>query len=89
MSLFLRFLDSRNLRRIGGPGCTVEIDESCFVRKQKYNRGQPITSRDGRWVFGMVERREGRQIRPSPFSLARLFVVDARTAADLEPLIRR
>ena len=89
MSLYLQYLDSRNLRRIGGPGCTVEVDESCFVRKQKYRRGVPVTSSDGRWVFGMIERRDGRQVNPSPLALTRIFVVDTRTAANLEPLIRR
>ena len=37
---------------VGGPGVTVEIDESKFG-KRKYNRGKHI---DGVWVFGGIER---------------------------------
>ena len=37
---------------IGGPGTTVEIDESKFG-KMKYHRGRPI---EGKWVFGGICR---------------------------------
>ena len=89
MVLFNRNLDTTNSRMIGGPGCTVEMDESCFVRKRKHNRGGAAGVRVGRWVFGLIERRDGREIKPSPLALARVFVVDTRIADNLEPLIRR
>lgn len=37
---------------VGGPGITVEIDESKFG-KRKFNRGRLVV---GAWVFGVVER---------------------------------
>ena len=38
--------------KIGGPGKTVEIDESKFG-KRKYHKGR---RKDGVWVFGGIER---------------------------------
>ena len=38
--------------QIGGPNCTVEIDE-CMLGKRKYNRGR---MRNQIWVFGGIER---------------------------------
>ncbi|XP_067685777.1 uncharacterized protein [Haliotis asinina] len=43
--------------QIGGPGTTVEIDESKFG-KRKYNRGKRV---EGVWVLGGIER-ESRQV---------------------------
>ncbi|XP_067652209.1 uncharacterized protein [Haliotis asinina] len=43
--------------QIGGPGTTVEIDESKFG-KRKYHRGKRV---DGVWVLGGIER-ESRQV---------------------------
>lgn len=40
---------------IGGPGCTVEIDESKFG-KRKYHRGKKV---EGQWVFGGYCRESG------------------------------
>lgn len=42
--------------KIGGPGKTVEIDESKFGRR-KYHRGHRV---EGQWVFGGIERESGR-----------------------------
>jgi hypothetical protein len=42
--------------KLGGPGNTVEIDESCFGRR-KYHRER---FRNTMWVFGGVERESGR-----------------------------
>ena len=47
----------RNQPIIGGPGMTVELDETC-VFKPKYQRGRRF--RKHRWLFGGVERGSGR-----------------------------
>ena len=48
--------------KMGGGGKTVEIDESKFRHKRKYNCGR--ISR-GTWVLGMVERGTGRALSVS------------------------
>lgn len=45
-----------NKTKLGGPGRTVEIDESKFGRR-KYHRGHKV---EGQWVFGGIERETGR-----------------------------
>ena len=59
-----------------GDPIEVEIDESKFFHR-KYHRGQ---WREGHWVFEAVERRTRRCF---------LVEVPDRTAATLEPIIRR
>lgn len=61
---------------LGGPGRTVEIDESKFG-KRKYNRGKHV---EGQWVFGLIERETGRVV---------LAPVDKRDKDTLIPIIKR
>ena len=39
---------------LGGPGITVELDETCFGHKRKYNRGY-IRGSGQKWIFGMID----------------------------------
>lgn len=59
---------------LGGPGKSVEIDESKFGRR-KYNRGHRV---EGQWVFGGFERETGRIF---------MVPVDKRDRATLLPII--
>ena len=61
---------------IGGPGKTVEIDESKFGRR-KYNRGHKV---EGQWVFSGYERGSGKVI---------FLPVDKRDSSTLVPLIQK
>jgi transposase-like protein len=65
-----------NGKMIGGPGKTVEIDESKYD-KRKYHRGKAV---DGQWVLGMLERESGAVV---------MLPVEKRDAATLIPLIKR
>ena len=60
---------------IGGPGTTVEIDESKFG-KMKYHRGRKI---EGKWVFGGLCRET---------KACFLVVVECRDKETLFPIIR-
>ena len=67
--------------KLGGPGMTVEIDESCCTKKKKYNRGSGGPKPD-RWVFGMVERLGG-----GFAGKRRFWLVPNRVAGTLVPII--
>ena len=60
---------------IGGPGTTVEIDESKFG-KMKYHRGRKI---EGKWVFGGLCRETKACFR---------LLVESRNKETLLPIIR-
>ena len=61
--------------KIGGPGKTVEIDESKFG-KRKYHRGKRV---EGVWVFGGIERESRRSF---------FRIVEDRSAETLIPIIK-
>ena len=63
-----------SVEQIGGPGLTVEVDESKFG-KTKYHKGRQIK---GQWIFGGICR-ESRQFFVTP--------VEKRDAATLIPII--
>jgi len=65
---------SKCSKKIGGPGKTVEIDESKFG-KRKYNRGRHV---DGQWVLGGIERESKRSF---------FAPVEKRDAETLIPII--
>lgn len=65
-----------NRQQMGGPGRTVEIDESKYGRR-KYNRGKRV---EGQWVFGLIERETGNCV---------LVPVEKRDAATLVPIITK
>jgi IS1 family transposase len=56
----------------------VEIDESLFGRKVKYNRGNPTTTHV--WIFAMVQRSINQIV---------MFPVDNRDVPTLIPLIEK
>ena len=65
--------------RLGGVGHIVEVDESLFGRKRKYNVGNNIAY-GGPWVFGLIER--GR-------NMCFMFIVDDRKRDTIFPYILR
>jgi len=64
--------------KLGGPGKTVEIDESVMV-KAKYHRGHQLTMPQ-RWVFGVYDPET---------KLGYIELVTKRDAATLLPIIQR
>ena len=65
----------RNPVRIGGVGCTVEIDESAFV-KRKHNVGRQVRTQ---WVFGGLDTTTQEEF---------LAAVPRRDAATLLPVLQ-
>ena len=55
----------------------MEIDESKYGRKRKYNRGA-VRNKDDPWVFGMIERVKSRVF---------IFSVEDRKRQTLQPFI--
>lgn len=53
MSLFLSHYNDTH--QLGGEGRVVQIDESCFAAKSKYNRGRHAKQKN-KWVFGITEK---------------------------------
>ena len=66
-----------SLVRLGGVGVTVEIDESKWGNKRKYNRGRLV--KEGTWIFGIIERGTGK---------VALFTCSGRSAGELIPKIQ-
>ena len=62
---------------IGGPGISVEIDESKFG-KRKYHKGHAV---EGQWVFGGREKNDKSKVFMIP--------VDNRKQETLIPLIQK
>lgn len=62
--------------QLGGAGTIIEIDESTWGHKIKYNRGRIV--HEGTWVFGIIERGTGR---------VALFTCNSRSADELIPKI--
>ena len=74
--LFCQYVfDKYNMTMFEGD---VEIDESLFGRKIKYNKGEPKGHRI--WIFGIIERSSNTLI---------IYPVDKRDAATLVPIIQR
>ena len=63
--------------QLGGAAEIVEIDESKWGKKRKYNRGA-VRNEGGPWIFGMIERNRSRVL---------IWSVPDRTRATLQPLI--
>ena len=53
--LYFRLESELQNRKLGGPGMTVEVDET-KVGRRKNHKGRVV---DGCWVFGMIERESG------------------------------
>jgi hypothetical protein len=65
---------------LGGPGVIVQIDESLFNHKSKYNRGRRASKEQ--WVFGLADT-------SSKPAITYMEPVDKRDAATLLPMVMR
>ena len=84
---FLREVCSQHLIalgdiQLGGPGAVVQIDESLFNHKPKYQRGRRPPAHREQWVFGLVD------CTTTP-AVGYMELVDKRDAATLLPIISR
>ena len=68
--------------KLGGRGKTIEIDESMFGHKRKYNRGRVG---QGTWVFGMVERGTGQALAFRVLNRTRETLVTGLVQKFVEP----
>ena len=80
---FLREVCSQSLLLnplvLGGPGKIVELDETCFRHKRKYNRGY-IRGSGQKWIFGLLDISSHN---------CHLQLVENRERNTLFPIIRR
>lgn len=67
-----------NPTRLGGARHVVQIDESYFSGKRKYNRGRVLGGVVDPWIFGLID---------STSKEVALYTVQDRTAGTLIPLI--
>lgn len=77
-----KFKYTCNEPSLGGPGCIVEMDESCFRYKQKHHRGR--VSKNPKWVFGMIARST-----PNSHAHGIMKIVMTRDAETLLPIIEQ
>jgi len=71
-----------NTAELGGPGIIVQIDESLFNHKPKYQRGRRASKDKETWVFGIAETSH------TP-AVTYMQTVEKRDAATLLPIIER
>ena len=68
--------------QLGGPGTVVQIDESLFNHKPKYQRGRRAGAHKEQWVFGIADT----SVKPA---ITYMQTVEKRDAATLLPIIER
>ena len=66
--------------RIGGPGLTVEVDETKLCGRRKYGRGRLVGVDDDDWLVGLIDRTTKRGVYE---------IFQQRTIATLIPFIQR
>ena len=67
---------------LGGPGVVVQIDESLFNHKPKYQRGRRAGIHKEKWVFGIADTSH----KPA---ITYIEAVEKRDAATLLPIIQK